>query len=80
MCFGSPKTPQVQAAPTPAPAPTVMPTEVSPQASGEARRKRLEQLRAGFATTLKTGPQGITGAGPDLKAPSLLGQKDKLGQ
>lgn len=79
MCFGSPKTPQVQAAPTPAPTPIVQPSEVSPQAQQEARRKRLETVRAGLLSTIKTSPKGLTGNQADLQAPSLLGQKTKLG-
>lgn len=74
MCFGSPKTPEVKQAPTPSPTPSVMPAESSPMASGEARRKRLEQLRSGIASTINTGPRGITGQGAELKPPSLTGK------
>lgn len=74
-CFGgSPKTPQVQAAPAPSPTPSVVPAESSPMASGEARRRRLEQLRSGIASTVNTGPKGITGKGAELKPPSLTGK------
>lgn len=78
MCLvGSPKAPQVQA--PPAPAPTVTPSEVSPQGAQEARRKRLETVRAGLLSTIKTSPKGLTGNQADLQPPSLLGQKTKLG-
>lgn len=76
MCiFGNknnqPVTPQALPAPAPTPAPT--PTEVSP-ATDEARRQReTERLKKGVASTIKTGPQGITGAGPDLATPSAAG-------
>jgi len=86
MCFGSPKPPAQSAPPvqtppptlTPPPTPTPTPSEVSPQASNEARRKRLELQRAGFAGTIKTSSRGITGSGPNLWSATLLG-KDKLG-
>ncbi len=75
MCFGgSAKTPTVSPSPTPSPTPSVIPAEASPMASGEARRKRLEQLRSGIASTINTGPKGITGQGAELKPPSLTGK------
>jgi hypothetical protein len=76
--FSKPKTPEMPAvAPAPAPTPTPTPSEVSPQMSDEARRKRLERLRSGFASTIKTGARGITGAGAEL-SPTGSG-KTKLG-
>jgi hypothetical protein len=74
--FDGPKTPDVptpQAIPQPAPTPTIQPSEVSAAASGEARRKRLEQLRYGFASTIKTGAQGV------LVPDSTSAGKTKLG-
>lgn len=83
MCFFSkPKAPSVPipaAAPIPAPSPVITPSEVSPQQAGEARRKLLQQKRFGLASTIKTGARGLTGAGPELSAPSLTGVQ-KLGQ
>ena len=71
MClFSKPKAPEPMAPPpTPAPIPVITPSEVSPQAEAEGRRKRLDRLRFGLASTVKTGPRGISGAGADLQAP-----------
>lgn len=66
MCFSSPKPPDQQPIPVAAPTPTITPSEISPQAAGEARRKQLEQLQYGLASTIKTSPLGITGTGSDL--------------
>lgn len=66
------------AAPIPAPTPTITPSEVAPQQKDEARRKRLEQMRFGLASTIKTSARGLTGAGPELSSASLTG-KTKLG-
>lgn len=75
MCFGSsPKTPSISPSPTPSPTPSILPAESSPMASGEARRKRLEQMRSGIASTINTGPKGITGNGAELRAPALTGK------
>jgi hypothetical protein len=78
MCFA--KAPKVEApapVPAPAPAPVITPSEVSPQSANEARRKRLDALRYGLASTIKTGPRGLVGAGAEL---SSSGQgKQKLG-
>lgn len=75
MCFGgSPKPPSVTPAPTPSPTPTVSPSSVSPMAANDSRRKRLESLRMGIASTIRTGPKGVTGNGSDLTAPSLTGK------
>ncbi len=76
MCFGSsPKPPAAQPLPAPTPVPT--PSEVSPQAAGDARRKQLENMRYGLASTIKTTPRGLVGAGADLTGQSNL--KTKLG-
>lgn len=84
MCiFGSKQQqpPAAQPIPQMAPAPTITPSEVSAQAAGESRRKRIEQLRYGFASTVKTGGKGITGSGPELASNGMsVGQaKTKLG-
>lgn len=82
MCFSSPKVPDAQPIPiaAAAPSPTVSPSEVSPQVAGEVRRKRIEQLRYGFASTIKTGGQGIVGTGPELSPTGTTTQgKTKLG-
>lgn len=80
MCFGGGKIeqpPMVSAPPAPAPAPTILPSSVSAQAAGETRRKQLERLQYGIASTIKTSPKGILGTGPDLQASGT--GKDKLG-
>ena len=59
--------------PAPAPQPTPMPTLTSPVASAQDRAKNLESYRYGLASTIKTGPQGITGKGPELRAPAATG-------
>lgn len=79
MCFFGGKTPEppaVQPPPTPAPPPVITPSEVSPQAAGEARKQRLDQLRYGFASTIKnTG--GAAGVLDTSNAPGA--GKQKLG-
>lgn len=88
MCFwggggGSPSY-EPSPAPTPAPAPvaapmpsTIEPTAVAAQ-TAEQRRKRVAAVKAGMMSTIKTGPAGMTGVGPDLSAVDT-GKKTKLG-
>lgn len=84
MCFGSPKQqqqgiPQVQAPPQPppAPAPTILPSSVSAQSAGENRRKQLEKLQYGLASTIKTSGKGILSTGSELQP--MGSGKEKLG-
>ena len=71
-CFGGgSKSPD--STPPPAPPPTPIPTAVSPVASAQDRARNLESYRYGLASTIKTGPQGITGKGPELRAPAASG-------
>lgn len=79
FCFGgsSTQTPPPVEAPPPAPVPT--PSEVSPQSASDARRRRLEQLRYGLASTIKTSARGLTGTGPNLVSEQLQNKKQKLG-
>lgn len=80
MCFGGGnKQPAAATPPTPAPPPTIMPTEVSDSSAQTAGKKRRENLRYGLASTIRTSARGITGAGPELQSPTLLGQKTSLG-
>lgn len=79
MCggiFSKPKAPATP--PPPPPAPVVTPSEVSPQAAEETKRKQLDKMRYGYASTIKTGPRGITGGGADLVS-GASGGKGKLG-
>lgn len=72
-CFGggSPSVPAPQAAP--APAPTIMPTDVSPMQSQQERTSKLASMRFGLASTItnKNGAAGITGNGAELAAAAL---------
>ena len=78
MCIGkSPKAPA--ATPPPAPAPIPTPTETSPLGAESARKQRISSLRYGLASTIKTSPLGISGAGADLTSGALQGKKTKLG-
>jgi hypothetical protein len=73
MCIGSGGKGSEVYTPPPSPAPTPVPTAVSPVASAQDRAKNLESYRYGLASTIKTGPQGITGKGPELRAPAASG-------
>ena len=59
-CGGGSKSPDITPAPTPAPRPTITPTESSPAGQAATRKKRVSQYRSGFASTLKTGPLGVS--------------------
>ena len=84
MCFGSAKTPDVPAtpSPTPSPVPAAAPGEVA--ASAESKRNKVAALKyAGMASTIKNvgGAAGVTGVGADLSNPiaSAVGTKKTLG-
>lgn len=66
-CFGGTPKPQAQKETPPvAPAPTVLPTEVGASGTSEAdRRKKVNMLRMGLSSTIKTplGP-ALTPANP----------------
>lgn len=73
MCFGGGgKTPSPQAPPPPAP------VAVEPQAGMVKSKDQLERLRFGLASTIKTGPRGLTGSGANLSSAWTTG-KTKLG-
>ena len=65
------------AAPSPAPVPT--PTSVAPVATASDRAKVLKNYQYGLASTIKTSSGGITGSGPELRAPGITGV-NKTGQ
>lgn len=70
MCFSSPKIPDTPAPPAATvipPPPIVQPSQVSAQTASEDRQKRIQQTRYGLASTIKTGAQGIVGAGAELQ-------------
>ena len=86
MCiFSQPKVKETfqQVAPPPAPAPMPVATDTDPIKTADSQRNRLKALQYGAASTIKTGPQGIVGAGPELNSPSASamfpGQKKTLG-
>lgn len=72
-CFGGGGGDAPAATPPPAPAPTPVPTNVNPVATAQDRAKNLESYKYGLASTIKTGAAGITGAGPELRAPAVTG-------
>lgn len=75
---GDNKKPDNTVPPPPAPAPIPSPSEISPQ-TAESKRARVAQMRYGLLSTMKTGPGGVTGAGPDLINPQATGAKKTLG-
>lgn len=77
MCGGSTKT--TTPPPPPAPAPQPMPSDVSPMATSEQRKNRINALKYGAMSTIKTSPQGLVGAGPELNTPAATGGKKNLG-
>ena len=90
MCFGSSKTPEVQAAPaaqplpdpTPSPVPAASPTEV--QATAEQKRSKIAALKFGAQASVRNvgGARGISGVGSDLigtPAASSGAEKKTLG-
>ena len=76
FCWGGgKKTPTVTQPPPASPPPTITPSDVSPQGAEQTRRKRIEAMRFGLASTIKTSPSGVEG--------ELVGQgggKKKLGE
>lgn len=90
MCFwgggggGSTETQQVSttqaAAPNPQPQP--MPTETAPMETADRKRKKVEALRYGMLSTMKTSGAGMAGAGSDLQTTTpqaTSGTKKTLG-
>ena len=51
------------------------PSDVAPQTTSEQRRARLNALKFGAMSTIKTSPLGITGRGPELQTPAATGSK-----
>ena len=62
-------------APPPAPLPAAVPSDVNPQLTGEQRRAKISALKFGALSTVKTSPQGVAGAGPDIQSSSATGKK-----
>lgn len=78
MCFSSPKTPDVQQYKS-SPTPTTTESKTDSATSIEDRRKKLEKMRFGLASTIKTSTSGTQGKAIDLSSASATG-KEKLGQ
>ena len=75
--MSKPKEPNYPApTPLPAPAPIPQPAEISPQ-TAEKKRARVAAMRYGLLSTMRSGPGGVTGAGPDLSTPFATGQQKK---
>ena len=64
--------------PDPAPSPIVEPSTVEGQVTEEERRRKLERMRRGLRSTIKTSSRGLTGSGADLATQTLTG-KTNLG-
>ena len=58
MC-GSGSKPSMPTVPKADPRPTITPEESSPVGKENARNKRVQQYRSGFASTVKTSPLGL---------------------
>ena len=80
MCGSKPPDPTPPPA-TPLPAPVAMPipSDVSPVQTAQQRRSQIGALKFGALSTVKTTPQGVVGAGPDLSTSNVSGQKKVLG-
>lgn len=79
MCSSMFSTPKVETPKVtePDPVPTVTEEQVSTESNEQSRRSRINRLRAGLASTIKTSARGITGTGAELYSSS--GRKTKLG-
>lgn len=75
MCFfSSPKQSQPPPlAPPPAPDPLPQPVDPNPANTADQRRTAIARQKNGLASTILTGPGGITGKGPDLNTPVASG-------
>ena len=67
MCFGGKqKTPELPAVPAPTPIPT--PAQTAPLVAEDQRARKIQNLKMGMASTIKTSPAGVSGTGADLAA------------
>lgn len=71
--FGKPKAPAEVKIPEPAPVPTPS-DSATPQQTEQERKKRLERLRYGLASTVKTSSKGVTDK-PELASGSYIGKR-----
>jgi hypothetical protein len=64
MCMSTPKAPEApKAVPPPDPAPMPTPDETAPASAESGRKSRLQRMKAGLHSTIKTSPQGTGGSG-----------------
>jgi hypothetical protein len=75
------KQPAIQApppaAPPPAPVPSPQPSDPNPALTAEQRQSKVAAMKFGALSTIKTGPRGVTGAGPELATPAAGGAQKK---
>lgn len=69
MCFSQPS---YDSTPAPAPAPTPTASDADPQKTASDRQKKLEALRLGLASTIRTSPTGL-GSSATIGSKSTLG-------
>lgn len=79
MCFGGkPKMPAQTPAPVvplaPAPTPTILPSEFGSAGSESDRRRKVNMLRMGLSSTIKTP------LGPKENSPAALAPKEQTGK
>ena len=85
MCFGSSKMPEVSQSPAVAPLPTPAPTPsiVEPSAvqaqTADQRRKQIQNMRYGLASTMKAGVNRYATAA-NIYTPEAGGLKTKMGE
>jgi hypothetical protein len=79
MCGGNSNPEPPPATPLPAPVAMPMPSDVSPQSTATQRRAQVSALKYGAISTIRTSPQGVVGAGPDLSNSNVSGSKKTLG-
>jgi hypothetical protein len=80
MCGGGGNPPPAPPpTPPPAPLPAAIPSDVNPQLTSQQRQAKISALKFGALSTVKTSPQGVAGAGPDIQTPSASGQKKTVG-
>ena len=68
---------RIKAMTVPRSAPT--PSDVAPQTTEDQRRNRISALKFGAMSTIKTSPQGVAGAGPELQTPTATTGKKVIG-
>jgi len=84
MCFGGGSKDEYQPPPTPVVPPPlpqpVPPTETAPMETADRKRRKIEALKYGMLSTMKTGGQGVVGTGAELNKPIANEGKKTLGE